>query len=104
MMPLLQAYTLGDFSGFLGLGIVQAFGGSLFLVGLGILMVIALFCWRYNVHITTSFFLAFIALSFLKMFFNDPGFSDIGLFGTLYNVMLFGMAVIFVIFLMDLRR
>lgn len=103
MIPLLQAFTLGDFAGFIGVGIAQSFGGSLFLIGLAILFVIGLFCWRYNVHITGAFFMSFIALSILKEYFNDPS-NDIGLFGTLYNIMLFGMAVVFVMFINDLRK
>lgn len=104
MMPLLQTFGLEELSSFIGVAIVQAMGGSLFLLGLTILIVIAVICWKLNVHITAGFFLSFIAMSFLKLYFNDPGFGDIGIFGTLYNIMLFGMAVMFVMFLNDLRK
>lgn len=104
MIPLLQAYTFGDFSGLIGVGLLQALGGSLLLIGLGILLAIGFICWKLNVHITGAFFLSFLAMSFLKIYFNDPGFTDIGLFGTLYNIMLFGMAIIFVLFINDLRK
>jgi len=104
MIPLLQAYTLSNFSEFIGIGIVQAMGGSLFLIGILILLGIAFISWKMNLHITGAFFLSFLAISFLNIYFNDAGFNDIGLFGTLYNVMLFGMAIIFLMVINDMRK
>ena len=100
MTILYQAFTLGDFSSFIGNGIVLSLGGSLLIVGLLILLTIAFLSWKYNIHITMAFFLSFIALTFLKIYFDQPGVNDIGLFGTLYNIMLFGMAIVTVLTLL----
>lgn len=104
MYPILQAYTLGEFSGFIGNGMVQALGGSSLFIGVAVLLAIAFMAWRLNLHITVTFGMAFIALSFLKTYFEDVGTSDIGIFGVLYNLMILGMALVFLMVINDTRK
>lgn len=94
MTLLFQANTMSELGTFLGSGIIHAFGGSALILGLAILLAIGIICWRLNVHLTSAYFLSFIALTFLKEYLNTSTTTDIGLFGTLYNIMLFGMALV----------
>lgn len=97
-------YSLGDFAGFLGNGMIQALGGSSLLIGISVLFAIAIMAWRLNLHITVTFGMAFIALSVLKMYFEDVGTSDIGIFGVLYNLMILGMALVLLMVINDSRK
>jgi hypothetical protein len=92
---ILQADSLPEILNILGTGVVQTFGGSATLLGLIIVLIIAIFCWQRNQHMTTTYFLCFMGMTFLRIFVNDTTFSDAGLFGTLYNILLLVTAIVF---------
>lgn len=81
--------------GLFGNAFIQTTGGSALILGILLLLIIAYVAYRYNFHITTTYFFAFLIMTVLKVYFNDAiALNDIGLFGTLYNLMLLGLAIV----------
>lgn len=86
--------TPAEIAGFIGISIVQVFGGSLILLAIAIVFVTAYLMWQFRATMQETYLVVFLEMAFLRLFMNDSSFNDVGVFGMLHNLLLIGSALV----------